>query len=195
MSRSDSQARIPAFLFGSAISQIVVIIPMFLWAESFRHVGGPQPGGETLAHANALVAAAAAIGVISILSTSIVHKRWCMKSLLAGLVTGFCVGIAVDAFCVHAIRQSYGRPMPITSGIVIVLFTAIPLAGIAALVFFKYRYWQLDTLPPGGFSPQNLQDLRAAVKLSDEEYERSLAAVKKGEALRNQIRLRKSPRL
>jgi hypothetical protein len=195
MSRRSSPARISAFLFGTAISQIVAIIPMFLWAESFRHLGGPQPGGETLAHANALVATAAAIAVISILTTSIVHGRWCMKSLLAGVLIGFCIGIAVDAFCVHAVRQSYGRPMPITSGIVIVLFTAIPLAGISVLMFLKYRDWQLDTLPPGGFSPQNLQNLRAEGKLSDEEYERSLAAIKKAQALQMQARLRKSPRL
>src|ERR1700722_9211635 len=184
--RRVSEARISAFLFGTAIPPIVVIIPMVLWAGSFQRRHGPQPGGETLAHASALVAGAAAIAAICIVIKSIVNKRWCMKWLLAGLVTGFCIGIAVDAFCVRAVRQSYGRPMPIASGIAIALFTAIPLAGICALVFLKYRYGQLDALSPSGFSPLNLESLRAEGKLSDEEYEQTIASIKKAQALRIQ---------
>jgi hypothetical protein len=196
MSRAnDSLSRVTPFFFGSAVIQLFVLLPMLIWAGSFRAIGRPQPGGEALARASALLAAACAVAVISILAAKIIHKPWAMKWLLVGLLVGFCAGIAIDAYCVLAVRQSYGHPLPATPGIVIVLFTTIALAGVSAIAFFGYRSEQIEGLPPGGFSQRDLQNLHAEGKLSDQEYEQSLAAIKKAEALRVQSRLPKSPRL
>ena len=195
ISRGDLSARVSSFLFGTAIVQPFAIIPVSLWAESLRRRPFSQvPGGETLAHASALLAAACAVAVIAVLIKSVVHKRWSLKSLLVGLLLGFCIGMAVDAFCVNAVRQSYGRPVPTTPAIVIALFTVIMVAGISALLLWKYRFEPPGALPPGGFLPQDLQSLRAEGKLSEEEYELSLIAIKRAQILQAQARLRKSPR-
>jgi hypothetical protein len=167
---------------------------MFWWAGSFRRVGAPQPGGEAIAHASAFVAAASAIAVLSLLTRSIVRKRWCMKSLLAGLLIGISAGIIVDALCIRAVRQSYGHPMPAMRGILVALLTMIPLAGFLALVFLKYRYWTPEPLSPGGFSQLELQNLRAKGNLTDEEYEQTVAAIKHAQLRQLLARQRKRPR-
>jgi hypothetical protein len=188
-------SRIPTFLLGAAIIPMIVIIPMFWWADSLRRVGYPQPGADSIAHASALVAAAAATAIFAILTLRVTRKPWCMKSLFAGIIIGFLIGAAVDASCAHTVRQSYGRPIPVMPAVLIALFTLIPLAGAFVLAIWKFSSLQLEALPPVGFSQKSLQNLLAEGKLSGEEFEASVAAIKKAKAADLQNRLRKSARL
>lgn len=188
-------ARFSAFLFGMAVTQIFLVLPVFVWAESFRRVGGVQPGGEALARASALVAVNCAIAVILILMKKILRGSWTVKWLLAGSVGGFCAAFVVDAFCANAVRHAYGRPMTWAPGIAIIVFTVIALGGICALAVLYFQYGDLDASPPGGFSKNSLQNLYAEGKFSDTEFERSLDAVRIAQSARDQARLRRSGRL